>query len=130
MPVAGGGDAGAPIPAVPADFSTLDATHPVVRELFDRAEVARRVADLTKIQKRNNPELLLATTRQRDAFGEAWQQTITVGVRFPFGSESRNRAKEMCIRDRLLCIPSTSSGEVSSLTRITCSPLAAHSTAS
>lgn len=93
MPVAGSGDAAEPTPAVPADFSTLDATHPAVRELFDRAEVARRVADLTKIQKRNNPELLLATTRQRDAFGEAWQQTITVGVRFPFGSESRNRAK-------------------------------------
>jgi cobalt-zinc-cadmium efflux system outer membrane protein len=29
-------------PAVPADFTALDATHPAVVELFDRAEVARR----------------------------------------------------------------------------------------
>lgn len=93
MPDAGSGDSAEPAPAVPADFSTLDATHPAVRELFDRAEVARRVADLAKVQSRNNPELLLATTSQRGAFGDDWQQTITVGVRFPFGSESRNRAK-------------------------------------
>jgi cobalt-zinc-cadmium efflux system outer membrane protein len=29
-------------PAVPADFTALDTTHPAVVELFDRAEVARR----------------------------------------------------------------------------------------
>ena len=80
-------------PAVPADFTALDATHPAVVELFDRAEVARRSADLASVQTRNNPELLLATTRERGAFGDDYQQTVTLGVRIPFGSESRNRAK-------------------------------------
>ena len=80
-------------PAVPADFSALDASHPSVVELFDRAEVARRSAELASVQTRNNPELLLATTRDRGAFGEDYQQTITLGVRIPFGSDSRTRAK-------------------------------------
>ncbi len=80
-------------PAVPADFTALDATHPAVVELFDRAEVARRSADLASVQTRNNPELLLATTRERGAFGDSYQQTVTFGVRIPFGSEGRNRAK-------------------------------------
>jgi cobalt-zinc-cadmium efflux system outer membrane protein len=80
-------------PAVPADFTALDATHPAVVELFDRAEVARRSADLASVQTRNNPELLLATTRERGAFGDDYQQTVTLGVRIFFGSETRNRAK-------------------------------------
>lgn len=80
------------VPAVPADFTTLDAGHPAVAELFDRAEVARRSADLASVQTRKNPELLLATTRDRGAFGDAYQQTVTLGVRIPFGSDSRNRA--------------------------------------
>lgn len=93
MPDAKSSDAPEPSPAVPADFSALDATHPAVRELFDRAELARRAADLAGVQRRNNPELLLATTRDRGATGDDWQQSITIGVRIPFGSESRTRAK-------------------------------------
>lgn len=82
-----------PLPAAPADFAALDATHPAVVELFDRAEIARRNAELADVQTRANPELLLATTRERGIFADPWQQTITVGVRFPFGSDSRHRAK-------------------------------------
>lgn len=93
MPDTKSSDAPEPSPAVPADFSALDATHPAVRELFDRTELARRAADLAGVQRRNNPELLLATTRDRGATGDDWQQSITIGVRIPFGSESRNRAK-------------------------------------
>mgnify|MGYP001243252336 CR=1 FL=1 len=81
------------VPAVPADFTALDATHPAVAELFDRAEVARRAAELASVQTRNNPELVLATTRDRGNFGDAYQQTVTLGVRIPFGLDSRNRAK-------------------------------------
>lgn len=92
---AGAGTAatGEPAPAVPADFSALDTTHPAVIELLDLAEVARRGADLAEVQTRANPGLTLATTRDRGMFGDPYQQTVTVGIRFPFGSESRNRAK-------------------------------------
>jgi len=82
-----------PLPAAAIDFAALESSHPAVVELFDRAEVARRSVDLSRAQTRTNPELILATTRDRSAFGNAYQQTITVGVRIPFGSESRNRAK-------------------------------------
>lgn len=81
------------LPAVPADFSRLDNAHPLVIELFDRAEVARRSVDLAKVQTRANPELTLATTSERELFADPYHQTITVGLRIPFGSDSRNRAK-------------------------------------
>lgn len=82
-----------PLPAVPADFSTLGSAHPSVIALFDRAEVARRSVELTKAQTRARPELTLATTSERGLFTDPYQQTITVGLRIPFGSDSRNRAK-------------------------------------
>lgn len=95
-PISQGGEvsaAGEPAPAVPADFAALDTSHPAVIELLNRAEVARRGAELAEVQTRANPELTLATTRDRGVFGDPYQQTVTVGIRFPFGSESRNRAK-------------------------------------
>ena len=85
--------AGEPAPTVPVDFAALDTSHPAVIELLNRAEVARRGAELAEVQTRANPELTLATTRDRGVFGDPYQQTVTVGIRFPFGSESRNRAK-------------------------------------
>ena len=81
------------MPALPADFTKLDANHPAVKELFDRAQVARRTADLASAQNWKNPEVFLGTTRERGAYGESWQQSITLGVRIPFGSESRDRAR-------------------------------------
>jgi cobalt-zinc-cadmium efflux system outer membrane protein len=82
-----------PLPKVPADFAAMDITHPAVIDLLDRADVARRGAELAAIQTRTNPELTLATTRDRGVSGDPYQQTVTLGIRFPFGSESRQRAK-------------------------------------
>ena len=81
------------IPEVPTDLTDLDTRHPAVAELLDRAEVARRSAELVRVQTRANPELALATTRERGQFDEAYKQTITLGIRIPFGSDSRNRAR-------------------------------------
>ena len=83
-----------PVPEVPADFAALDTSHPAVVELLDRANVARRTIDLAGVQTRANPELTLATTRGRGVSGEPYQQTITLGIRIPFGTNSRNRAKQ------------------------------------
>lgn len=81
------------LPKLPSDLGAPEATHPGLAELLDRAEIARRSAELASVQTRSNPELLLATTRERDGFGDSYAQTMTIGVRIPFGSESRNRAK-------------------------------------
>ncbi len=67
--------------------------HAALLELKDRAAVAERTAALAATQSRANPELMLATTRDRGAFGEAAQQTITLGVRIPFGGGPRHDAR-------------------------------------
>jgi cobalt-zinc-cadmium efflux system outer membrane protein len=64
--------------------------HAALQELKDRAAVAQRSVELTATQSRANPELTLATTRDRGALGDASQQTITLGVRIPFGAGPRS----------------------------------------
>ena len=67
--------------------------HAALQELKDRAAVAERSAALASTQSRANPELMLATTRDRGAFSERPQQTITLGVRIPFGGGARHDAR-------------------------------------
>ncbi|MDQ5903071.1 MAG: outer membrane protein heavy metal efflux system [Pseudomonadota bacterium] len=93
MPAETAADTPETMPKLPSNLGTAEATHPGLAELLDRAEIARRSAELASVQTRSNPELLLATTRERDGFGDSYAQTMTIGVRIPFGSESRNRAK-------------------------------------
>ena len=62
-------------------------------ELQDRAAVADRTAALASAQSRANPEILLGTTRERGAFGESPAQTLTLGLRFPFGGGPRHDAR-------------------------------------
>lgn len=85
--------AGEPVPALPGDFAALNAQHPTVVALLDQAEVARRSAELARVQTRANPELTLSTTRERDP-GNSYEESLTLGIRIPFGSGSRNRAKQ------------------------------------
>lgn len=67
--------------------------HAAMQEQRDRVVVAERTAALAATQARANPELMLATTRDRGAFGETYQQAITLGVRIPFGSGPRHDAR-------------------------------------
>lgn len=68
-------------------------SHAALQELKDRAAVAERTVGLTATQSRANPELLVATTRERANSGESYQQTITLGVRIPFGGGPRHDAR-------------------------------------
>jgi cobalt-zinc-cadmium efflux system outer membrane protein len=77
----------------PAAASGETDDHAALQELKDRATVAERSAALAATQSRANPELRLATTRDRGAFGEASQQTFTLGVRIPFGGGPRHDAR-------------------------------------
>jgi outer membrane protein, heavy metal efflux system len=72
--------------------------HATLLELKDRAAVAERTAALAAIQSRANPELMLATTRDRGTFGEAAQQTLTLGLRIPFGGGPRHDARTAAAR--------------------------------
>ena len=82
-----------PLPDGFVDVAAAQTRHPALTELVDRADVARRNADLARAQTRSSPELTLATARERGLNGDPSQQSITLGVRIPFGSDSRNRAK-------------------------------------
>ena len=66
--------------------------HPALRDLQERATVADRAAALAALRTRANPELLLATTRERDGRGEPTLRTITLGIRIPFGAGDRQAA--------------------------------------
>ncbi|MFP5411413.1 TolC family protein [Zeimonas arvi] len=94
------GDA-APEP-LPERAAPQAAEHGALRELADRAEVADRTAALAATQRRANPELLLAATRERDAFGEPHRQSITLGVRIPFGAGPRADARIAAARAEAL----------------------------
>lgn len=78
-------------PAVDSAGSTT--SHPALRELDARAELARKARALASLQTRANPELTLSATRARGAFGESYGQSLTVAVRIPFGSDERQRAR-------------------------------------
>ncbi|MFZ2649922.1 MAG: TolC family protein, partial [Burkholderiaceae bacterium] len=67
--------------------------HPALRELAARAELARRASELASVQRRANPELTVSATRERGAFGDPYGQSLAVGVRIPFGSDDRQRAR-------------------------------------
>jgi outer membrane protein, heavy metal efflux system len=80
--------------AAPADIDN----HAELLALKDRAAVAEGNAALAATQTRANPELTIGTTRDRGSFGEAWQQTVTVGVRVPFGGGPRHDARQAAAR--------------------------------
>ncbi len=67
--------------------------HPLLRNLAARVETARAARALAGMQSRANPELRLAATRDRANAGDVWSNTLTLGVRIPLGSDSRNRAR-------------------------------------
>ena len=79
--------------AAPGHAADPGAGHPALRELDTRAELARRARGLASVQTRANPELTLSAARDRGAFGDAYGQSLTLGLRIPFGSVDRQRAR-------------------------------------
>jgi cobalt-zinc-cadmium efflux system outer membrane protein len=73
----------------PTPAPAPSALHPLIAELEDRIAIADRTASLISTQKRSNPELTVATTRDRGAFGERYGQTVLIGIRVPFGAGPR-----------------------------------------
>lgn len=80
----------APAEPEPGAASAGIETHAALQDLKDRAAVADRASALASAQSQANPELTLATTRDQGAFGEAAQQSITLGIRIPFGDGPRH----------------------------------------
>lgn len=81
------------LPRIKTPAGSPENTHPDIADPAAQAEAARRAADLARVQTRANPELTLSTSRERGDFADRYQQTITVGLRIPFGSGARHRSK-------------------------------------
>jgi outer membrane protein TolC len=79
-----------PLPKVPENLSGLDTGLPIVAALIDQLEVAKKAVDLAKSQTRASPQLQILTTNSREVYGVPHQQSFTVGLTIPFGSEARN----------------------------------------
>ena len=81
------------LPTASASAPLDEGSHPALREIADRAEAARKAKALAQTQTRANPQLLLSGTRERGQFGETYDNSVTVGVRIPFGADNRQRAR-------------------------------------
>ena len=77
----------------PTPSSGQSVGHPLLAELEDRITMAERTAQLISTQKRSNPELTVATTRNRGAYGDRYGQTVLIGIRVPFGAGPRYVAR-------------------------------------
>jgi cobalt-zinc-cadmium efflux system outer membrane protein len=56
--------------------------------------MASAQADLAASSRRASPELTVLTTRSRGQTGDPYQQSITVGLRVPFGTGARADARQ------------------------------------
>ncbi|MFM1907345.1 MAG: hypothetical protein RLZZ591_1022 [Pseudomonadota bacterium] len=77
----------------PTPSSGPSVGHPLLAELEDRITMAERTAQLISTEKRSNPELTVATTRNRGAYGDRYGQTVLIGIRVPFGAGPRYDAR-------------------------------------
>lgn len=85
-----------------AQADALAAEHPALREARARLQVAERAQQLAGVQTRANPELTVATTRERGARGERYARTLTLGVRIPFGSSGARQSRTATAAAELL----------------------------
>jgi len=76
--------------------------HPALVELQDRVTVAERATALAAVQSRANPEVSLATTRDRGVSGERYGQTVTLALRISFGGGPRYDSRVAAARAEAL----------------------------
>jgi outer membrane protein TolC len=79
-----------PLPKVPENLSSLDASLPIVIALIDQLDVAKRAVELVRSKTRTSPELQILSSKGREVYGAPYQQSITVGIKIPFGSSAVN----------------------------------------
>ena len=85
------GDVSTPLPTSDAP---ADDQHPLMAQALAQQSMASAQADLAASSRRASPELTVLTTRSRGQTGEPYQQSITVGLRVPFGAGVRADARQ------------------------------------
>jgi len=90
------GDVSTPLPTLDplASDAPADDQHPLMAQALAQQSMASAQADLAASSRRASPELTVLTTRSRGQTGEPYQQSITVGLRIPFGAGARADARQ------------------------------------
>lgn len=82
--------------AVPATFSeaqskaVLADTHPALKDAAAKVQVADDERDLVKVEKRENPSLLLNARIQRGAFDNQSNESLGFKIRIPLDTDARS----------------------------------------
>ncbi|MDP3817121.1 TolC family protein [Pseudomonas sp.] len=76
----------------PHETATLE-QHPALLAALAQVDSARARLDESLGDKRDNPELALALSRERDSDEAAYGNQVSLRLRLPLGSEARNRPR-------------------------------------
>lgn len=89
----------------------LDEQHPLLLEVEARIALAQNERDLVRVERRENPQLMIGARSQRGAFDNQYNDSIGLKLRIPLESATRsapllaaaetNLARNMSERDRL-----------------------------
>ena len=64
--------------------------HPTLRLAAQATEAARRQVEVARAERSDAPELSLSIRRERAEWGRAYDGSVAIGLRVPFGSDGRN----------------------------------------
>ena len=78
--------------AVAVPVPELDA-HPQLAAAGRTVAAARAKLGQATVATRDPPEIELGLRRERGAFGEAYANSVMVGIKLPFGTDARNRPR-------------------------------------
>lgn len=84
----------APDPAADAATGLPAPVHPELQLASQTAELQRQRVELTRLSRRDAPELTVGLRQDTPGRAESAQGSLVVGVRLPFGTDDRNRPLE------------------------------------
>ncbi len=68
----------------------IDDTHPWLVEANSKTEVANGQRDLVRIERRENPQVLINARRERGAFDQLYNDSVGVSIRVPLDAQVRS----------------------------------------
>lgn len=69
---------------------SIDESHPWLAEVNAKIEVANGQRDLTRIERRENPQVLINARRERGAFDNLYNDSVGVSIRVPLDAQVRS----------------------------------------
>jgi outer membrane protein TolC len=73
-----------------SDKTGLSEQHPYLCEAESKIALAQTERDLLRVERRENPQLMLAARSQRSAFDSLYNDSVGVKLRIPFDTEVRS----------------------------------------